>query len=103
MSAVVPLENPELPAHCFVYKHFTVCSISAKAAFEIRQSQATAPIYQVNVREQRDLSARVAKTYGVTRESPQLIFIREGETQGVWIHGDIRREVLDEVPADQQV
>ncbi len=94
MSTVIPLQEKKLPPDCWVFKHSSTCGISARAASEIQASSSPEPVYQVAVREQRDLSNWVEETYGVRHESPQLILIRDGTAQKVWNHEEIRREVL---------
>ena len=94
MSTIIPLENKELPQNCWVFKHSSTCPVSARAASEIQASTSPAVIYQIGVREQRELSSWVADTYGVRHESPQLIFIKDGKARQVWNHGEIRRGVL---------
>jgi bacillithiol system protein YtxJ len=91
MSTIIPMRDKNLPAECYVYKHSTTCPVSARAGREVESLETDLPIYWVNVREQRDLSNWVARAYGVTHESPQLILVREGKPQKVWNHGEVSR------------
>ena len=95
MSLTIPLADRSLPADCLVFKHSTTCPISAQAAREVAALATGLPVYQVNVREQRDLSSWVASTYGVTHESPQLILVRGGRAVRAWSHGEVRRETVE--------
>ena len=96
MSAVVPLEQKELPPTCYVFKHSTTCPVSARAAVEVEKSPTQIPVYRVLVREQRELSKWIADFYAVDHESPQLILIRDGKARKVWNHWEIRREDMTE-------
>jgi len=94
MSTVIPLAGRSLPADCLVFKHSTTCPISAEAAREVAGLVTDLPVYQVNVREQRDLSNWVAAEYAVTHQSPQLILVAAGKAVRSWSHWEIRRETV---------
>jgi bacillithiol system protein YtxJ len=96
MNRLIPLEAKNLPQSCYVYKHSTTCPVSANALSEVRAGSATLPVYQVNVREQRELSHWVADAFHVGHESPQLILIREGKAVKVWNHWEIRKGEMTE-------
>lgn len=91
MSTIIAMHEKNLPAACWVFKHSTSCPVSAQAAEEVRAMSTEAPIYWINVREQRDLSNWVAAQYGVAHESPQLILLKNGKAQSVWSHFEISR------------
>ncbi len=95
MSATRPLEKEELPPDCWIFKHSTTCPTSARAAQEIGRAVTSLPVFQVNVREQRDLSNWIAETYGVEHESPQLLLIRGGKVEKVLNHYDISVEEMN--------
>jgi bacillithiol system protein YtxJ len=98
---VIPLVERVLPADCLVFKHSTTCPVSAEAAREVRGLDAGLPVYQVNVREQRDLSNWIAAAYGVAHQSPQLILVRGGKAVRSWSHGEVNRAaVAKELAAD---
>ena len=91
MSTIIPLADRALPSDCLVFKHSTTCPVSAEAAREVQGLDACLPVYQVNVREQRDLSNWVATAYGVRHQSPQLILLRGGKAVKYWSHWDVNR------------
>ena len=94
MSTVIPLAGRSLPADCLVFKHSTTCPTSAEAAREVAGLATDLPVYQVNVREQRDLSNWVAAEYGVPHQSPQLILVAAGKAARSWSHWEIRRDAV---------
>ena len=94
MSTTIPLTGRSLPADCLVFKHSTTCPVSAEAAREVAALATDLPVYQVNVREQRDLSNWVAAEYAVTHQSPQLILVRAGKAVCSWSHGEVRRQTV---------
>src|SRR5512137_2565411 len=95
MSVIIPLAGRNLPADCLVFKHSTTCPVSAEAAREVTGLSTELPVYQVNVREQRDLSNWVAAEYAVPHQSPQLILVRAGKAVRSWSHWDVRRETVE--------
>ena len=94
MSTVTLLAGRSLPPDCLVFKHSTTCPVSAEAAREVAGLATDLPVYQVNVREQRDLSNWVAAQYAVTHQSPQLILVRGGKAVRSWSHWEVRRETV---------
>ncbi len=94
MSTPRQLSKEGLPQDFYIFKHSTTCPTSARAAQEIERAATALPVFQVNVREQRDLSNWVAETYGVEHESPQLLLIRGGKVEKVWSHYDISRDEM---------
>jgi len=95
VSVTIPLAGRELPLDCLIFKHSTTCPISAQAAREVAGLSTDLPVYQVNVREQRELSTWVASAYGVTHESPQVILVGNGRAVRSWSHGQVRREAIE--------
>ena len=89
MSLIMDMQNKNLPAECYVFKHSTACPISARAAGAVRGHAFSMPLYWINVIAQRNLSSWVAAEYEVPHESPQLIEIRNGKTVRVLNHGAI--------------
>ena len=77
----------------FVYKHSTVCPVSARAADQYHDfaegnadggtdasSSVPPPLFtQVMVIENRDLSNEIESRLGVRHESPQLLLLRDGK------------------------
>jgi bacillithiol system protein YtxJ len=94
MSVTKPLEKERLPEVFYIFKHSTTCPTSARAAKEVAGAKTALPVFQVNVREQRDLSSWVAETYGIEHESPQLLLIRGGKVEKVWNHYEINRDEM---------
>jgi bacillithiol system protein YtxJ len=94
VSTIIPLVDRSLPADCLVFKHSTSCPLSAEAAREVAGLATDLPVFQVNVREQRDLSNWVAAEYAVLHQSPQLILVRAGKAVRSWSHGQVRREAV---------
>jgi bacillithiol system protein YtxJ len=101
VTTAIPLAGRSLPADCLVFKHSTTCPISAEAAREVAGLVTDLPVYQVNVREQRDLSSWVAAEYAVTHQSPQLILVRGGKAVRSWSHWEVRRETVGKALASE--
>lgn len=72
----------------FVYKHSTVCPVSARAAdhyHDFAEGDASSPpplFTQVLVIENRDISNEIESRLSVRHESPQLLLLRGGKV--VW-------------------
>jgi len=72
----------------FIYKHSTVCPVSARAAghyhdFANEDASSPPPLFtQVLVIESRDLSNEIESRLEVRHESPQLLLLRDGKV--VW-------------------
>lgn len=67
-----------------VFKYSTHCPISANARREmdsLLSGGEPAPVYQVDVNAQRDVSDYVAERTGVDHESPQVILLRRGRPE----------------------
>jgi bacillithiol system protein YtxJ len=82
------------PGSLIVFKHSTRCPISSGALLEMRRCDA--PVFQVNVIEDRLLSNYIADFAGVAHASPQVIVFK-GE-KPVWTasHYAIRTEKVME-------
>lgn len=91
---IIPLEEKSLPDSCFVFKHSTQCPVSGDAAAEVKSVEARLPVYWINVIEQRELSNWVESEYGVRHESPQLLFIENGQVKESWSHWKVKRDLL---------
>ncbi|MDE2726686.1 MAG: bacillithiol system redox-active protein YtxJ [Gemmatimonadota bacterium] len=77
----------------FVYKHSTVCPVSARAADQYHDfaddfanvdedmdTDPSTPLFtQVMVIENRDLSNEIESRLGIRHESPQLLLLRDGK------------------------
>ncbi|MBV9109515.1 MAG: DUF2847 family protein, partial [Gemmatimonadetes bacterium] len=67
-----------------VFKYSMSCPISANARREMESLLSggePAPVYQVDVNAQRDVSDYVAERTGITHESPQVIILRRGRPE----------------------
>jgi len=82
-------KTSDLPTDCYVYKHSTACPVSAAAAQVVESTAFDLPVYWVDVIEQRKLSNKVAKRYGVRHESPQLLKIEQDKPTVVLSHHQI--------------
>ena len=69
----------------FIYKHSTVCPVSARAAdhyHDFAEGDASSPpplFTQVLVIENRELSNEIESRLSVRHESPQLLLLRDGK------------------------
>lgn len=82
-----------------LFKHSLVCPTSAAAFDEYRhflvgRGGAAVATAWLDVRGQRPLSLQVEAHTGVTHESPQALFLREGEVVWHASHGAITRTSL---------
>lgn len=82
-----------------ILKHSTSCSISTTALGRLerkwkQEDNATLKPYYLDLLKHRDLSNEIAKRYGVTHESPQVLVIRDGKCIYNTSHMDISYEQL---------
>lgn len=74
-------KKAELPLA--IYKHSTRCGVSTSAKMFIENSQAfkdgNFEIYYLDLLANRSLSDKIAEVFEVQHESPQLLFIKNGE------------------------
>jgi bacillithiol system protein YtxJ len=88
-----------------LFKHSTVCGMSAMARAEMVRfagSNPSVPVYLLGVREHRDLSAKTEQFFGVRHESPQVIVIKAGRAAWNASHaaisaGAVEKEIKDEL------
>lgn len=88
----------------FVYKHSTVCPISARAHRQLTEFLSKAgprrpEAYMVNVIENRALSKEVEARLSVRHASPQLILIRDARALWSASHGGITAESIEQAVA----
>ena len=82
----------------FVYKHSSVCPVSARAAdhyhdFAEEDASTPTPLFtQVMVIENRDLSNEIESRLEVRHESPQLLLLRDGKVTWHISHFSITEE-----------
>lgn len=90
-----------------VFKHSPTCPVSWHAQTQVRKFTAShpgMPVYTVFVRQDRDLSNKVAEVSGIRHESPQVIVFRHGRAvlsashQNVTI-GFLEEAIRNPVPA----
>ncbi len=84
----------------FIYKHSTVCPVSARAAghyhdFAEEAPSAPSPLFtQVMVIEHRDVSNAIESRLDIRHESPQLLLLREGKVAWHASHFSITGEAI---------
>ena len=83
-----------------IFKHSTSCSISsmAKMRIESKWSEITKEVdlYYLDLLSFRDLSNKIADSFSVYHESPQIILIKDGEAEYDSSHFDISVDELNE-------
>lgn len=100
----------------FVYKHSTVCPVSARAADQYHDfaddfadvdvdkdgdGDASTPLFtQVLVIENRDLSNEIESRLGIRHESPQLLLLRDGKVTWHASHFSITEESIESALED---
>lgn len=64
-----------------IFKHSTRCSISfmAKSRFEGGYEETDLSVWLLDLIKNREISNKIAETYGVRHESPQVLLIKEGK------------------------
>lgn len=81
-----------------IFKHSTTCSISAMSKGRLEREQAPEGIkfYFLDLLRYRPISNKVAETFNVHHESPQLLLIKGGECVYEESHNGIRMDELVE-------
>ncbi|MCW3463877.1 bacillithiol system redox-active protein YtxJ [Chitinophaga nivalis] len=96
-------EINEASAHqpIVIFKHSTRCSISSMA--KSRLERAVAPtgltFYYLDLIAHRDVSNKIADTWRIPHESPQVLLIRNGVCVYDESHNGIRMEEIEEKAA----
>jgi bacillithiol system protein YtxJ len=64
-----------------IFKHSTRCSISSTALVRLEKAQAPSDVdfFFLDLLQHRGLSNKVAQTFGVNHESPQVLIIKQGQ------------------------
>lgn len=92
-------KTAELPL--VIYKHSTRCGISLSAKRFVENSDAfksnSFEIYYLDLLTYRPLSNQIAETFGIRHESPQLLFIKNGECIYDVSHGSISERSFEKV------
>lgn len=68
-----------------IFKHSTRCAVSATAHSQVRsflESHPEVPVCLVNVIEDREISAEIARATSVHHESPQVLLLKDGRV--IW-------------------
>ncbi|HEU0298918.1 MAG TPA: bacillithiol system redox-active protein YtxJ [Longimicrobium sp.] len=82
-----------------LFKHSTRCAISAYARAEMErfmELHPDAPVYCVNVNDDRDASRYLAEKTGIEHHSPQVIVTRRGRPEWDASHFDVRVDALEQ-------
>lgn len=81
----------------YLFKHSERCGSSLRALRELtryEESDGSAPVFLVDVLEQRDLSRTIADRLGVPHQSPQIILLTGGAPVWHASHGGVSAEAL---------
>ena len=82
-----------------LFKHSPSCPISARAFFEYRgfcEAHPEVNTLWLHVIDQRPASLHIAEATGITHESPQALWIQDGEVSWHASHGAITQSSLKE-------
>ena len=85
-----------------IFKHSTRCSISAVALQRMQKTAQPSDIdfYFLDLLANRQLSNKIAETFSVPHESPQVLLIRDGECVYEESHlGISMHEIVDQAHA----
>ena len=83
-----------------IFKHSTRCSISnmAKSRLDRAQAPENTPFYYLDLLKYRNISNKIAETYNVYHESPQILVIKNGECTYDESHNGIdMKEIVSEL------
>lgn len=86
-----------------IFKHSTRCSVSvmAKNRLDREPEQALIDSYYLDLLNHRDISNKIADTFGVMHESPQVLLIKNGECTYEESHSGISMaEILEQASAN---
>ena len=95
---------PELDT-AILFKHSPSCPVSWMAHAQVRSfiaSNPSVPVYTISVRQDRELSRRIAQWTNVGHESPQVIVLRRGVVVGAASHGGVTAEYLSRTVAQSR-
>lgn len=100
LSQVEELLHAEHPS--LLFKHSTRCSVSAAVLnrlernWDKKEMQGITP-YFLDLLTYRNISDKIAETFAVQHESPQVLIIRNGKAVYHASHFDIQYEQLKQV------
>ncbi len=79
-----------------IFKHSNRCPISARAKKRIErfEEESDLDIQYTVVQDDRERSDRIAEETGVTHETPQVLFFKDGDVVWHASHDDITEESL---------
>jgi bacillithiol system protein YtxJ len=95
------ISNSQIRAQV-IFKHSTRCSISAVALQRMQKTAQPSDIdfYFLDLLANRQLSNKIAETFHVPHESPQVLLIRDGECVYEESHlGISMHEIVDQAAA----
>ncbi len=78
-----------------IFKHSTMCSISAGAYLEM--TRYNGEVVLVEVQSARELSAEIARRTGVVHESPQVIVLLDEKVVWNGSHSKVQAELVAEM------
>lgn len=81
-----------------IFKHSTRCSISVMAKNRLERETATDNVsfYYLDLLRYRPISNKIAESFNVHHESPQIIMIKNGECTYDESHNGITMEAITE-------
>nr|WP_279663459.1 bacillithiol system redox-active protein YtxJ [Ectobacillus ponti] len=84
---------------CILFKHSLTCPIS-QGAFEefgaYAEQQSGIPIFYLYVQDARPVSNAIAERFGIRHESPQVLFVKDGNVAWHESHWRITKASLQE-------
>lgn len=84
-----------------IFKHSPSCSISSMAKYEMEHVDESvfeaADVNYVDVVGSRPLSQLIANTLDIRHESPQLIYVKDGEVKWHGSHSQVNGKVIKEL------
>ena len=74
-------EIKQQPGYSIIFKHSTRCSTSqlVKSRLERSKLPGTADFYYLDLIRYRPVSNKIAETFRIDHESPQILLIRDGK------------------------
>lgn len=103
LEIVEKTKNPESNG-VFVFKHSTRCFVS-KMVYDRLASEwnlsKDIPFYYVDLLKYRDLSNTISNALKVHHESPQLLYIRNGECKDHASHSEVSADLANKMVSSQ--
>ncbi len=79
------------------FKHSPTCGVSWAAHHQVKRFLAAnpgAPVHLISVRQDREISRRIAELTGIAHASPQIVVMRQGEAVADTSHEGITADNL---------